>query len=465
MTALTDRFWDDLLLFIEEGKVIPVVGPELLTLRDGEHDVPLSVWLARRLAPIIECPEADLPAGFDLNDVVSLHLRRGGERDDLYSRILRLLREAKPAPSAALLALAGIPKLDLFVSLGFDSLLADALAAVRPGTVPEQIAYATNAVHDLASARDALHQPVVFHLLGRASSSPDFAICDEDLLEWLHALQDRQRQPLKLFDELRANHLLILGCGFGDWLARFFLRTARGLELSQKRKRWDVLVGAQAGQDPVLARFLASFSADTKLVQMPAGDFVAELARRWHAAHPALPALTAGNPDGRSTDSAALAAPLSAPQEGAVFISYASENRDAAQRLASGLREAGLEVWFDKNALQVAGDWARNIDRGIERCAVFLPVVSSESISELNVDRYFWREWNAADYRARGMAPDAEFIVPVVIDGTRLDRTALPDSIKRKQGPSLPGGAVTPEVVQQLIKIVKNFHRRQRGAA
>ena len=458
MAAPSDRFWDDLLLFIEEGKVIPVVGPELLTLRDGEHDVPLSAWLARRLAPTLDCPEADLPAGFDLNDVVSLHLRRGGERDDLYSRILRLLRDARPAPSAALLALAGIPKLDLFVSLGFDSLLADALAATRPGAVPEQIAYATNAVHDLATARDAQRQPVVFQLLGRASSSPDFAICDEDLLEWLHALQDRQRQPLKLFDELRSNHLLILGCGFGDWLARFFLRTARGLELSQKRKRWDVLVGAQAGQDPALTRFLASFSADTRLVHMPAADFVLALAQRWHAAHPAT---LAGSTTYPPTDHAALAA----PQDGAVFISYASENRDAAQRLAGGLRAAGLDVWFDQNALPLAGDWARNIDRGIERCAAFLPVVSRESISELNVDRYFWREWNAADYRARGMAPDAEFIVPVVIDDTRLDRSTLPDSIKRKQGPSLPGGAVTPEVVLRLVEIVKNFHRRQRGAA
>ena len=217
MAAPTERFWEDLLLFVEEGKVIPVLGPGLATVRDGDQELPLLRWLARRLAAVIELPEDVLPAGYDLNDVVCQHLRRGGERDDLYSRILRLLRDAQPSPSSPLLALAGIPSLNLFVTLGFDGLLADALRQARPGAAPEQIAYSTHAMHDLAGTWDAKSAPVVFHLLGRASSSPDFAICDEDLLEWLHALQDRQRQPVKLFDELHANHLLILGCNFGDW--------------------------------------------------------------------------------------------------------------------------------------------------------------------------------------------------------------------------------------------------------
>ena len=457
MADPSERFWEDLLLFIEEGKVIPVIGPELVTVRDGEQEVPLLGWLARHLAVVIELEVQDLPVGFNLNQVVALHVRRGGQREDLYSRILRILREAKPAPSPALLALAGIPPLDLFVTLTPDSLLAEAIAQARPGTVVDQIAYSTNAARDLPSARDALRQPVVFHLLGRASSSPEFAICDEDWLEWLHALQDRQRQPLKLFDELRANHLLILGCGFGDWLARFFLRTARGLELSQKRKRWDVLVDERLGHDPALTQFLSSFATDTRLIPMSAASFAAELAQRWHQAHPAAQQGAAASlPTGNN--------PVDAPRDGAVFVSYASENREAAERLADGLRAAGLDVWFDKNALQVAGDWANSIHRSIERCSLFLPVISREALSEENRRRYFWREWNVADDRACGMAPDEEFIVPVVVDDTRMDRTTLPDTFKRKQGPSLPGGTVTPEVAQRLTEIVRNFHRRQSRA-
>jgi hypothetical protein len=36
----------------------------------------------------------------------------------------------------------------------------------------------------------------------------------------------------------------------------------------------------------------------------------------------------------------------------AVFLSYASEDAPAAQRIAETLRSAGVEVWFDKNALR-----------------------------------------------------------------------------------------------------------------
>jgi len=54
-------------------------------------DVPLDRWLAQRLAADLGLPTAELPDGFALNEVVSLHLRRRGEREELYPRI-RLAR-------------------------------------------------------------------------------------------------------------------------------------------------------------------------------------------------------------------------------------------------------------------------------------------------------------------------------------------------------------------------------------
>ena len=221
MADLQEGFWDNLMDYIEDRSVVPVIGPELVTVREGDADVPLYRWLAQRLAADLGLPPAELRAGFSLNDIVSLHVRRRGEREELYAQIHRMLRHAALTPPAALRALAGIPGFDLFVSLTFDSLLADAIGAARGGGPrAEQIAYAPSTVRDLACPKAELRQPVVFHLFGRASASPDYAICDEDLLEFLHAMQDRQRQPKTLFDELRGNHLLILGCNFGDWLAR-----------------------------------------------------------------------------------------------------------------------------------------------------------------------------------------------------------------------------------------------------
>src|SRR5262249_32098315 len=149
-----------------------------------------------------------------------------------------------------------------------------------------------------------------------------------------------------LFDELRTNHLLILGCGFGDWLARFFLRTARSLELSQRRKRWDVLVGEQLAGDASLMQFLESFSPDARVIRMAPGQFVAELVERWQASHPAM-----------AQGPAPAAREAGAGRGGAIFVSYAREDLAAASRLTGGLRTVDLEVWFDQDALQVGDNW------------------------------------------------------------------------------------------------------------
>ena len=36
----------------------------------------------------------------------------------------------------------------------------------------------------------------------------------------------------------------------------------------------------------------------------------------------------------------------------AVFLSYASEDQGAAERLCAALRAAGIEVWFDQSELR-----------------------------------------------------------------------------------------------------------------
>ena len=128
------------------------------------------------------------------------------------------------------------------------------------------------------------------------------------------------------------------------------------------------------------------------------------------------------------------------------------------------MRAVGLDVWFDRNALHMGDDWARSIQRGIERCSLFMPVISHQTLSEKNQRRYFWREWNIADDLARGMAPDEAFIIPVVIDDTLFTHHGLPDSFKKAHVRSLPDGNVTLDVAEKLRELVRDFYRRQRAA-
>ena len=39
-----------------------------------------------------------------------------------------------------------------------------------------------------------------------------------------------------------------------------------------------------------------------------------------------------------------------------VFLSYASQDAEAAQNLCNALRAAGIEVWFDQSELRGGGD-------------------------------------------------------------------------------------------------------------
>jgi hypothetical protein len=41
----------------------------------------------------------------------------------------------------------------------------------------------------------------------------------------------------------------------------------------------------------------------------------------------------------------------------AVFLSYASDDADAALRICTALRDAGVEVWFDQSELHGGDAW------------------------------------------------------------------------------------------------------------
>ena len=60
----------------------------------------------------------------------------------------------------------------------------------------------------------------------------------------------------------------------------------------------------------------------------------------------------------------------------AIFLSYVSQDADAARRICDALRAAGLDVWFDQSELRGGDVWDSKIKKQIHECALFLPIVS-----------------------------------------------------------------------------------------
>jgi TolB-like protein len=137
---------------------------------------------------------------------------------------------------------------------------------------------------------------------------------------------------------------------------------------------------------------------------------------------------------------------------GAVFLSYASEDTDAAQRICEALSAAGIEVWFDKSELRGGDAWDRHIRDQIQQCRLFLPLISSHS--EARDEGYFRREWRLAVERAGDMDERRAFIVPVVIDDTSERSAHVPDKFRDVQWTRLPGGTAPSTFVDRVQRLL-----------
>lgn len=88
ITTLDDDAWEDLLSFIEERRVIPIVGPELLLVTTDRGPRLLLDWVAEKLAGRLNVNTAELPQPYTLNDVVCWFLSARGRREEAYVRML-----------------------------------------------------------------------------------------------------------------------------------------------------------------------------------------------------------------------------------------------------------------------------------------------------------------------------------------------------------------------------------------
>ena len=75
-----------------------------------------------------------------------------------------------------------------------------------------------------------------------------------------------------------------------------------------------------------------------------------------------------------------------------VFISYAHEDKNMAQKLCEALSQDGMSVWFDKAGGLNPGDpFEENIRWHIAHCRLFAPVLSSQI--ENRWEGFFRKEW------------------------------------------------------------------------
>jgi len=127
----------------------------------------------------------------------------------------------------------------------------------------------------------------------------------------------------------------------------------------------------------------------------------------------------------------------------AIFLSYASQDTDAARR---------------------GGDaWDEMIRRQIAECALFVPIISEATAARL--EGYFRLEWTLADQRTQRMARTKTFIVPVCIDSKPESGSDVPESFVRVQWSRLSGGVTPPAFIERVRSLLSSGKARSPSTA
>jgi TolB-like protein len=143
--------------------------------------------------------------------------------------------------------------------------------------------------------------------------------------------------------------------------------------------------------------------------------------------------------------------PVTEPSH-AVFLSYASQDAEAAQRICEALRAAGIEVWFDQSELRGGDAWDQSIRKQIKTCALFVPIISKHTHER--AEGYFRLEWKLAVDRSHLITSHKAFLLPAVIDETSEEEEHVPDKFREVQWTRLPGGVTPAAFVERIRRLL-----------
>lgn len=143
---------------------------------------------------------------------------------------------------------------------------------------------------------------------------------------------------------------------------------------------------------------------------------------------------------------------MSNPAPPSVFLSYASQDAAAAQRIAEAMRAAGIDVWFDQSELRGGDAWDAKIRHQIQHAALFVPVISRNT--QARPEGYFRLEWKLAVDRSHLMSDDHPFLMPVVIDDTGDAEARVPARFRERQWTRLPDGAEADAFARRAMQLL-----------
>ncbi|YCM44596.1 CHAT domain-containing protein [Verrucomicrobiaceae bacterium 227] len=323
--AKADDFeiWDGLIDQLEEGSLVPILGPGLLDSYLGSPGDLARGWAEKTNFPLRSSPGFDLHEvaqyvsttqgkSYAINDYVRflseallLHhpsMRPWFEGNEerphekllgLFSEISRARKEGGGLLPHEILAKLNCP---LFLSTGHDNLLSEALAA--EGKFPSQHIPLWTEEHlmsdddDETPMRASKRSPLVVPLFGHFSKKASMVLTEDDYFQYLIGVtrQQSRPQPSVIREKLTDSGLMFLGFRMGSWQFRILMHLLQSLQGSKLRgfyKNVAVQLDPEEGMGADLARvrkYLEKyFGAPAMQIEIywgSAEDFLTELKER-----------------------------------------------------------------------------------------------------------------------------------------------------------------------------------------
>lgn len=415
-----EKTWQLLIDAINQNKVVPIIGDEFYYAEIEGKKIPYMEFLLSKLLEKFPLPKG-LQDSFNSKEIFpdfnmiadSIHINNiitsqvygmAENATNIYYEIEEIVKQQPILCDERIIRLLKKINFPLILTTSFLPALESSL------NCNEIKSYDKSPRIDINSSNENCQ--TLYYLFGKCSKmNKSYMVTEDDLLDYMHYWHNLETRPKELSKILSSKFLLVLGCDYPNWLFRFFWHSIKNFNLNVVAN--EGLKGVAAGNvfdsDNELSRFLSRIHTHTY------GDCGKVLDKILSMLPEACD--TEGN-TGRSFDES---------DNHDIFISYAHEDVEVAQSIATIFEKYGAKVWFDSSALVGSDLYDDIIQRKIQECERFVPVMSE--FTENAKRGYFRKEWTLAieELKFRLGSP---YLSPIIIDNADINNPRFPKEFR-----------------------------------
>lgn len=399
MNKLDERGWKRLISAISNQEVVPIIGKELLKV-NGE---PLLTYINKQVCNNLVI---DYQEGMTVDQIVdNIEMELGDGKEKYCKELTKIFAKTDIQIPESIKRLIDTGRFPMLLTTSYTPVLEKYLKRINPQKW-ESFAYDTTSKADIPSS--SLDKNILYYIFGRVGVKGTFVVDEEDLLSFLHFWHDESTRPKELCQYLSNKYLLVIGCDYPDWLFRFMWYSMNN-NFKELKKGQLVISNKKVMEDVELQSFLRRIKA---YYDNDIDEFVLELCKRCKEIEPV-----------KIQDDNDIPGQTQSSTKMDFFISYAHEDYETANKIATIIQNLGATVWFDKNELRPGDNFPNEIKDNIEECKRFMPILSLNAAQKTR--GFFRKEWAKALEEAE-FRLGSPYITPIVIDNVDMKHQGFP---------------------------------------